>query len=189
MSQTSPAPHSLGASIRALREKWGWFLAFGVALTALGFIALGYVVLGTIVSVVFNGFLMIIAGAAEIVLGFRARTWGRTALLIVAGALYVLAGLIAVNNPLLAATIFTLLLGAGLIATGIVRLVMAFQLPKDAPRGLVMLGAAVTTLLGVLIISSWPASSLFLIGTFLAIELIFQGAGWISFAWGLKNAS
>lgn len=184
----SSTPRSLGGAIRELREKWGWFLAFGVALTALGFLALGYVVVGTIVSVVFNGFLMIVAGAAEVMFGFRAKTWGRMALLIAAGAIYVVAGLITVNHPLLAATVFTLLLGAGLVATGIVRLVLAFQLPAEAPRWWVAIGAVVTTLLGIMILASWPGSSLVLIGTFLAIELIFQGVGWITFALGLKNA-
>lgn len=190
MTFTSPtAPESLGGAIRQMRDKWGWFLAFGVALSALGFVALGYVVIGTLVSVVFNGFLMIVAGGAEILFGFRAKTWGRMALLIAAGALYVTAGLITVNHPLLAAAVFTLLLGAGLVAAGLVRLLLAFQLPADAPRWWVAIGAVVTTLLGVMILASWPGSSLVLIGTFLAIELIFQGAGWITFALGLKKSA
>ena len=59
------------------------------------------------------------------------------------------------------------MLGAGLIAAGVVRAYLAFQLPADHPRALVFLAAAVTFLLGLIIVLHWPANSLWVLGTLL----------------------
>jgi len=33
---------------------------------------------------------------------------------------------------------------------------------------------------------NWPMSGLYVLGTFLGIDLLFHGAGWVSFAYGLR---
>jgi uncharacterized membrane protein HdeD (DUF308 family) len=78
------------------------------------------------------------------------------------------------------------MLGAGLIAAGIVRIVLGFQLPHDHPRALVFLAGAVTALLGLIIVGHWPADSVLVLGTLLGIDLLFHGAGWVSFGLGLR---
>jgi len=40
----------------------------------------------------------------------------------------------------------------------------------------------------VLILAQWPVSSLFILGTLLAIDLIFAGAGWIGLGLSLRRA-
>ena len=90
---TGARPHNLGEAIHRLRGRWGWFVGFGALATALGVAVLGYlVVAGTIASVYMIAIAMIVAGGAEIGLGLNARTWGMTALWIVVGLLYIVAG-------------------------------------------------------------------------------------------------
>ncbi|MBL8588313.1 MAG: HdeD family acid-resistance protein [Methylobacteriaceae bacterium] len=181
------APRSLGDALDRAAARWGWFIAFGAVLVLLGVVASISLVTATIASVLVNGMLMIVAGVGEIVVGARAREWSRFVLWSLAGLFYIAAGVIAILNPLLAAAVFTLMLGAGLIAAGLVRAWLAWKMPAAAPRGWPMLAAVLTILLGVFVIALWPVNSLFLLGALLAVDLIVQGVGWISFGLALRR--
>ena len=89
------------------------------------------------------------------------------------------------RQPALASVVLTLLLGAGLIAAGLVRLYLATGLPAGQPRLLVFVAAAVTILLGLIIVSHWPLDSVYVLGTLLGVDLLFHGVGWVSFGMGL----
>jgi uncharacterized membrane protein HdeD (DUF308 family) len=41
------------------------------------------------------------------------------------------------------------------------------------------LSAAVTVLLGTMVLIQWPASSLYILGIFLSVDLIFAGVSWM----------
>ncbi len=176
------------AEAARLREKWGWMVAFGAFLALAGFIALGSVVLSTVVTVIVVGVAMIASGIVEIVYGISVRSWKKFFLWAIIGLLYVLGGVAVVENPLLAASFLTLLLGAGLVASGLVRTFLAFQLPKTAPWVLVAFSGLVTLLLGAVILAKWPVSSFWVLGAFLGVDLIFAGASWIGFGISLKRA-
>ena len=127
-----PQP-SLGFGIEPLRAKWGWIVALGVVYLIVGVIALGSIVLATAASVFLVGIMMVIAGVAEIINAFQIKTWGRFLLWLVLGALYVFAGFVAFSNPLLTAVVLTLLLGAALVVSGIMRIVLALRRRHAAP--------------------------------------------------------
>ena len=190
MSNTSPAApevHSLGGAIHRLQAKWGAIVAFGILLIVLGVAATMFALEATIATVTINGVVFLIAGAAEIGIGMHAQGWGRFFLWVLGGILYLFVGLVCIFNPIFASAALTLMLGAGLIAAGIVRAYLAFQLPPDHPRTLVLLASAVTFLLGLVIVVHWPANSLWVLGTLLGIDLLFNGAGWVSFGLGLRT--
>jgi len=170
-----------------LRAKWGALLAFGVLLMLLGVVSLVFAFFSTIAMVTMNGVLLLIAGAAEIGVGMHSRNWGRFFFWVLGGLLYIAAGVFCILEPVQASVILTLLIGAGLIAAGVVRAWLAFQLPASPQRGMVWLGSAVTFLLGLSIVANWPLSSLYVLGTFLGVDLLFHGAGWVSFALGLRS--
>jgi aquaporin Z len=175
------------AEAAPLHKNWGWMVAFGALLALAGFVALGSVVLSTIATVLVVGVAMIVSGFIEIAYAFAMRSWGKFFLWIVIGLLYVVGGGAVVQNPLLAAGFLTLLLGAGLVASGLVRIFLAFQLPKDAPWGFVALSGVVTFLVGGVILAQWPVSSLWALGVFLGVDLIFAGASWIGFGMSLRD--
>lgn len=189
MSNFSPtdviAPR--GGETAPLREKWGWMVAFGAVLALAGFIALGSVVTATFASVFVVGIAMIASGVVEMIYAVVVRSWKKFFLWSLIGLLYVVAGVGVMENPLLAAKFLTLLIGAGLIASGLVRTFLAFQLPKEAPWVFVALSGVVTLLLGLLIIMQWPVSSLWVLGAFLGVDLIFAGSSWIGMGLSLKR--
>jgi uncharacterized membrane protein HdeD (DUF308 family) len=186
-SNSDPAIRRLGDAIEELRGKWGAVVAFGLLLILLGAAALVFTLASTVATVVVNGVFFLVAGAAEIGIGAHAQRWGSFFLWIVGGVLYIAAGLFCIINPDLGRVLLTLALGAGLIAAGIVRAYLAFQLPAGRPRGMVLLAAAVTFLLGLIIVLHWPWDSVYVLGTLLGVDLLFHGAGWATFGMGLRE--
>jgi aquaporin Z len=176
------------AEAAKFHEKWGWMVAFGAMLSLAGFVALGSVASSTIATVIVVGASMIVSGVVEIGYAFAMRSWKKFFLWIAIGLLYVVGGGAVVANPLLAAGILTLLLGAGLIASGGLRFFLALNLPAHAPWGLVALSGAVTFLLGGVILAQWPVSSVWTLGAFLGADLIVAGMSWIGFGLSLKRA-
>lgn len=184
---TSARPHSLGEAMARLKPRWGWFVSFGALTAAMGLATLLYlVVIGTVASVYMIGFAMILAGAAEISIGLKARTWGWLAIWVLVGLLYLVAGAFALAQPLVAAAFYTLMIGAALIVTGVARIVAAIRLPSGN-KAMIGLAGAVTVALGLMILVSWPASGMFVLGTFLGIDLLFYGLSWIAFGMRLKS--
>jgi len=185
---TSPLGPSLGSALEALRGRWGWIVGIGVLLLVFGMVALGSVVTATVASVWTVGLMMILSGASEMAHGFAMKTWGKSILWVILGLLYGLAGIFTFMNPLLAAGVLTLLLGAGLVASGIVRIILAFQMKSCQPWIWVVLSGLVTVLLGGMILAHWPASSLYVLGIFLGIDLVFAGVSWIMMGLALRRA-
>ncbi|ANV99176.1 HdeD family acid-resistance protein [Bradyrhizobium icense] len=186
-SDTVKTPQA-GSDTAPLRAKWGWIFALGVVYLLAGFIALGSVAMATVVSVLVVGLMMIIAGVAEVFSAFQIKSWGKFLLWVLLGVLYIIAGFVTFQNPLLAAVLLTLVLGASLVVSGIMRIVLAFSMKREMPWIWVALSGVITLLLGVLILVRWPVSSLYILGLFLAIDLIMAGAGWIGLGFGLRRA-
>jgi uncharacterized membrane protein HdeD (DUF308 family) len=181
-------PQNLADGLRALRTKWGWIVALGVVFLIAGVIALGSVVAATASAVLIVGIMMMMGGAAEIVAAFGVKSWGKFLFWLLLGVLYVAAGIIAILNPFAAATILTLFLGAALVVGGVLRIFLAFQMKEAGkPWGWVVFSGLITLLLGIMIIAKWPASSFFVLGIFLGIDLLFIGSAWISMGLALKQ--
>jgi uncharacterized membrane protein HdeD (DUF308 family) len=170
-----------------LRAKSGWIIALGVVYSIAGFIALGSVAMATVATVFIVGIMMLLAGVAEIISAFQVKSWGKFVLWILLGILYVVAGFATFENPLLAAAILTLVLGVALIVSGIMRIVLAFGMKQGMPWMWIVLSGVITFLLGAIILAHWPVSSVYVLGLFLGIDLVFAGAGWIGLGLGLRR--
>jgi uncharacterized membrane protein HdeD (DUF308 family) len=170
-----------------LRAKSGWIIALGVVYLIAGIIALGSVVFATVVTVFVVGVMMLIAGAAEVINAFQIKTWGKFLLWLLLGVLYIVAGFLTFENPLLAAAVLTLLLGFSLIASGIMRIVLGFSMRQGTPWSWVVLSGVVTLLLGLIIVVHWPVSALWVLGVLLGVDLIVAGISWIGIGFGLKR--
>jgi uncharacterized membrane protein HdeD (DUF308 family) len=114
-----------------LRAKSGWIVALGVVYLLAGFIALGSVVMATVASVLVVGVMMIIAGVAEVFSAFQIKSWGKFLLWVLLGVLYIIAGFVTFENPLLAAALLTLILGASLVV--FMRTILAFSMKRETP--------------------------------------------------------
>jgi uncharacterized membrane protein HdeD (DUF308 family) len=170
-----------------LIHNWGWLLAQGILLVVLGTIGLGMTFWLTLGTVLIFGVFLVIGGGVQLFQAFKCRGWQSILWHVVIGILYVLAGVIIFGNPLMASTMLTLLLGGVLIGIGIVRLVMALQ-----HRGLKnwlwpLIGGIAAIILGFMILAQWPISGFWVIGLFVAIEMIFSGWSYIIIALGARE--
>jgi uncharacterized membrane protein HdeD (DUF308 family) len=174
-------------TLEPLRAKCWWIVALGVVYLIAGFIALGSVVMATVASVFVVGIMMIVAGVAEVINAFQVKTWGKFLLWALLGALYIVAGFVTFENPLLAAALLTLILGIALIASGIMRIILAFGMKEEMPWIWIAISGVITLLLGLIVVSHWPVSSLYTLGIFLGVDLVFAGAGWVGLGLGLRQ--
>ena len=165
----------------SLKEKWGWFVALGVALIMGGGIAFGNVMAATVASVYYVGMIMLIGGVLHLMQAFRVKKWESVFYWILSGACYTIAGVFAFLNPLLASAALTLLMAVALAIAGGFRIWTAFKLRPLAGWGWIALGGLVTLIAGLIIAAGWPVNSLWILGLFLAIDLVMQGLALIAF--------
>jgi uncharacterized membrane protein HdeD (DUF308 family) len=171
-----------------LGRHWGWLLAVGVLSVILGTVGLGMTWMLTLASVVYFGVLLIVIGVAQLLQTFKAAGWKSTFLQILIGLLYLAAGIMVVSRPLLASLTLTWALGFALIVVGVMRIVVGVQHRGTSGWGGGVVGGIITLLLGLLILAKWPSDALWVIGLFLAIELIVNGYTQILVALAARRA-
>lgn len=171
-----------------LQKNWGWLLALGLLFIILGTIGLGMTVVLTAASVWLFGVLMLVGGGFQFVDAFKCKGWQSMVWHVLIAVLYVIAGIVVMNQPLVAASILTLMLAGAIIAVGIIRVIMAFQHRHSKGWVWPLAGGIVSIILGVMIFSRWPVSGLWVIGLFVAIEMIVNGWSYIFIALAAKNA-
>ncbi|MFZ4077146.1 MAG: HdeD family acid-resistance protein [Legionellaceae bacterium] len=170
-----------------LQRNWGWLLGLGVLLLVLGCIGLGMTVGLTFVSMLFLGFLFIIAGFAQIIDVFKSHHWKGIVAHALIAVLYMLGGAMVIYDPILASAVVTALLAWMFIIIGITRLIMAIVLRHTSGWGWLLFGGLTAMILGVLILMQWPYSALWIIGMFIAIELIINGWSYIFISLAMRR--
>ncbi|MDZ4819166.1 MAG: HdeD family acid-resistance protein [Planctomycetota bacterium] len=174
--------------LQRIRDHWPWFLALGIAMTVAGVFAISYSCIATVTAagVLIFGFILFFAGISEIVHSFWIGRWSGLLFHLLIGLLYLFAGLMIIDAPERAAIQLTLLIAVFLMFSGIFRVVFAVG-ERFTGWGWVMLNGMVTFFLGMLIYKGWPESSLWVIGMFIGIDLIFNGWTWIALSLGMRS--
>jgi uncharacterized membrane protein HdeD (DUF308 family) len=169
-------------------KNWPRFLILGIALFILGLFAISATVFSTLITIIVLGYLIFFGGAVMLIdtLTFWWGRWGSFFLHLMASLLYLCVGLILIMNPLEGAISLTLLLGIFYTVIGLFR--MFFSISSQLPRwGWNLFTGLITFILGILILASWPASSLYIIGLFVGIDLLFVGLTYIMASLAARN--
>jgi len=180
------AIQALGIQIPAeIIHNWGWFLAFGIGLVVLGVAAVARAVAATVVSMLFFGWLLLIAAGIEVAQTVMFEKWAGALPHMMAAILFVVVGVLIIWRPLVTAEILTLLMGAFFLVAGLFHIIApaVISLPN---WGWHVANGVITLVLGVLVLAQWPLSGLWVIGLFIGIELIFYGIAWIAVALHLR---
>ncbi|NBO93722.1 MAG: HdeD family acid-resistance protein [Planctomycetia bacterium] len=160
--------------LKQLRKNWFYFVLFGGLLISLGLAALVYSAAFTIASIEVFGFFMVVSGVLLISGSFLTGDWGGFFLTLLCGVLQLITGFICIRHPEKAAIVYTLLLAIMLVVGGVVRIVASLS-GRFRAWGLVLLNGVVALILGLSIWAEMPFSGLWVIGTFLGIDLILTG--------------
>ena len=178
MDDTQTSFHEIHGLQSELPLKWGWLLALGLTMIALGAIGLGFAFYLTLAGVLAFAVLALVGGSLQLLHALSAKEarWsGRVFHTLVALAYLILGGLLT-WDPVSGSISLTLVLGAFLAVLGVSRLVYAWQCRRRGWRWkLGLAGGLVDLLLAGIVLYAWPATAFWVIGLFIAVELIING--------------
>jgi uncharacterized membrane protein HdeD (DUF308 family) len=160
-------------------EPWWACALLGAALIVIALFILTNVVVATLATVTLFGIGLTVAGAFEIVYAFWNK--GEKSILpsLLVGTLYALSGLVLLSNPLAATALLTLGFALMLIISGLVRVVLAFRTWQHA-GWLLSISGLTGILAGLIILSGWPVSGLWVFGLVLGFDLLLYGFWWLA---------
>lgn len=169
-----------------LRKQWKWFVGVGILLVIIGCLALANAFIATVASMYFFGFAIIVSGILEIIHAFQLRSGSNALFWGGCGIIYTIAGIAVIANPTMASSVLTLLLAIMFIFLGIVRIWQGIRIWHYDGSGWIIFSGILSLLLGILILSGWPINSLWIIGLFLGIDLLFQGWSYLLFGFAIR---
>ncbi len=170
-----------------LVQYWGWFLAFGIGLVVLGIAAVVRSVAATVVSMLFFGWLLILASGIEIAQAVMVGHWVGFFHHLLGAILFGITGVLIVTRPVIGAEVATLFMAMFFLIGGLFQLIGSVTVHVPG-WGWQAADGIITLVLGVLVLSQWPVSGLWVIGLFVGIDLIFYGGAWIALALGLRGS-
>ncbi|WP_218665525.1 HdeD family acid-resistance protein [Acinetobacter sp. Colony158] len=169
-----------------LQQQRKWYIACGIMLIIFGIILFGSLVLATLSVVYLFGVLIMIGGVIHIVAGFKLFKGIGSWLWALFGILYFVAGYYIFKAPITTAVILTNLLAFALIVAGIFRFINAFVIKPVAGWGWTLISGILTFITGVIILTS-PDAPFWVLGLFLAVDILFQGINYLSLASAIKH--
>lgn len=151
-----------------------WLAAFLAVLElVLGFVMLSFPYLLGASAVWVGGFVFLMMGLMHLVHVFtRAgqRMWS-----LLTGVLFLVLGVLLLLQTTASMVVITLVIGVALFAGGLVRLLVAISMRRTDGSVWRFFNAIISLVLGGMVLWTWPGSSLWLIGTVIAVEMIFSG--------------
>jgi uncharacterized membrane protein HdeD (DUF308 family) len=152
-----------------------WLTVLGVVTVIAGFLAIASPLGAGLGVTVFIGIAMVIAGIARIMGAFSAGSFGQGALAFIGGMLALVAGVVLTARPGVGLATITLVLGAYLVIDGVSSGVLAFHVRPEKGWGWMFFSAALGVILGYMLLSEWPLSGVWAVGTLVGINLLFSG--------------
>jgi len=176
----------VAAGLDRVRKSWTWFLAAGILLVFLGVLCVGKAQTATTFSILTLGWILVISGAAWLACAFYAFSWHGFFLYVLNAIIRGVTGYLLIRHPDAGAAGVTLVLAALFIVGGTFRGAAASAL--RFPRwGWTVFSGLVAFVLGVYLLSTWPAASIYFIGVMIGVDLIFDGAALIGFATAIHS--
>ncbi len=128
------------------------------------------------------GFTFLLVGVLQFIALFRAHSTTGKVLAAIGGVLGVLIGIELLQNPLQGILTLTMVVAILFMATGIVRVVVAFGLRKTVAFIPLLISGLISIALAVMIFSGYPQSATYMLGVLLAVELISNGISLIMYS-------
>lgn len=160
-----------GVSVTRQRTTWSFLL--GALLVLIGLVVLGNAVIATTVSVLFLGWMLLLAGIAGLVAAVVTAGSGGVWSTAIGGGVCFVVGLMCLRHTDAAAVTLTLIMGALFLLSGLVRLVAAGASAEY--RWPLLFSGAVSTLLGLVVLLNLFDASRALLGVMLGIQTVVEG--------------
>lgn len=170
------------ATVEHVANHWRWILTLGVLNVIGGFFCLLSPIFASLFAETLIAVTLMAMGVASL-LAVCMVDRSIKAYYGVAGVVQLLLGIVVFQNPFSTLAILTLILAVSVLVDGIYRTILVCNAPRISGWGLLMTSALASVLLGLLVLSAYPASSLYTIGILLGVNLITVGNVRIHLAW------
>ncbi|TQR60768.1 HdeD family acid-resistance protein [Acinetobacter sp. RF14B] len=164
-----------------LHQQRKWYLGLGILLMIFGLVLLATLPFATLSAVFMFGAFMMMGGILHFIAAFKIFQGGFRWFWALFGVLYLLAGYYAFSTPVQTAVVLTHILAIILIIAGVIRILNALLFRTARGWGWTLLSGVFTLLAGVVILQS-PDAPFWVLGLFLAIDILFQGVNYLSLA-------
>jgi uncharacterized membrane protein HdeD (DUF308 family) len=159
---------------------WSLRMMLGVLWVGLGLVALSKPIITTFSTTLFFGWLLLIAGIAHVLVTLF--SWKKNGMLgFLTGILFIMFGMMLVNNLIVGTIALTSLMGVFFLMQGVLSLVAAFYEERQFMVPLLVVGLF-SLLFGFLIFSNFLVASTGLIGLLLGWMFVLDGFGMIATA-------
>jgi len=179
----------VGEAPDVLAVHWGWPIALGLIVAALGLVSIWRARAATLIYVGFLGALFLVGAVAVLIFAFLfAGYWTGFFFHVLWAAMLAIAGLILITRPAISAEAITLMMGFYLVASGLLETGFALSAHVEGEWIYVVQGL-VSAILGGLLLAGWPFSGIWAIGLFVGVDLILKGAAIVALGLQLRAIS
>jgi uncharacterized membrane protein HdeD (DUF308 family) len=183
-------PYNAGRTITSdVKSRAGLGIFLGIVTVALGILLMAYPLATATATTILIGCILIVVGVIEIVLALRAHTVGSFFLRLLLGIVYGFTGVLLLIYPLWGVAVLTIVLGVMLLFEAGLATVLAFQTKPASGWGWFLFDAAITLLLGVLILAHWPSSAIWALGTLVGAAVLVRGITRIALSARLRKVA
>ncbi|MBL9148294.1 MAG: HdeD family acid-resistance protein [Phycisphaerae bacterium] len=189
MASVPTTTQSSNSNVRTGPSSPGLALIYGILMLVVGVIGVGAACVLTWTTAIFFGCLLVFGGIAAIARAVTHDTGGTRIGHVLLGLAYIVGGMIAILHPYVASIALTLWIAIALVVAGIFQMVVALRATGMPNRAWAGFSGLASFVLGAMIWYQWPASGIWAIGMFMAIELMVQGWAWIMGAMAMKAES
>jgi len=172
--------------IEEIRKSWGWFLLFGILLTILGMVCVIKSQTATTFSILALGWVLAMSSVVWFVNSFYALSWPGFFLYLLNAIIRGVTGYLLISHPDAGAAGVTMVLAVLFFVGGMFRIAGASAI-RFPYWGWTVFSGLASILLGVFLLTTWPAASAYFIGLAIGIDLILDGSSLAGFAGGLRN--
>lgn len=150
-------------------------LGVGILLAVVGGLAIAAPRVASVAVDYACGIALLVAGAAQLGVSALAFTWRGFWLTLLCGALAVVAGTAMLVIPVAGIHALATFLGILILFEAAAKLMAAFSLPGEFPRGWLLLDGVVTALLGGILLTSSATQAAVYLGILVGINLLSSG--------------
>ncbi|MEW2135025.1 DUF308 domain-containing protein [Streptomyces sp. NPDC005409] len=171
---------------KKLSRGFGLLALLGVILVLAGLVGLVYTGVATLTSMFLFGWLLLVGGVVGLLHAVQSRKDSYFWLAVIVAAINLAAGFVVLRRPEASAEALTMFAALLFLTGGVFRLAGALVV-RGANFGLALVQGAFGVLLGILILAEWPGNSLYVIGTFFSLALLFDGLSLVGLGMGARR--
>jgi len=181
---------SVGSDLaKGLKANARWAIISGIVMLVAGMLAITSPFVAGISITIMVGVILVVSGISQCFLAFKAGAFGRGLVLFIVGVLMTIAGFYMMSQPVAGLATLTIILMTYLLVTGVLEIIVAFQLKPSDGWGLELFSGIVTLLLGIMLWRQFPFSGAWAIGILFGVKLIISGWTFIFIGRSVKKTA